>query len=285
MDAATAVAVRPFTPGDIADAHALTSGFNWPHRLEDWAAMARLGLGVAAEHDGALAGTALAWLFGRDHAAIGLVGVSPALQGHGIGRRMMAALLARLEGRSIVLHATEAARQLYASLGFAAEGAVRQHQGAPFGAGLVPLPDGQRLRPLGRSDPGALAALDRMATGLERGELLHALLPASKGIVLDRAGVPAGFALLRRFGRGQVIGPVVAPDAGAARALISHFLGQRAGQFIRVDVPDAAGLGPWLTEQGLADAGPAVRMVRGPRPVRPEGRGASTFALASQALG
>ena len=284
MDSLTAVAVRPFTPDDIPAAHTLTSSFGWPHRLEDWEAMARLGLGVVAEHAGALAGTALAWLFGRDHASIGLVGVSPALQGHGLGRRMMTALLARLEGRSVVLHATEAARQLYASLGFQAEGVIRQYQGAPFGAGLVPLPGGQRLRPLGRSDPGQLAALDRAATGLERGALLRALLQTATGIVLDRGGAPAGFALLRRFGRGQVIGPVVAPDAHAAQALISHFLGQRAGQFIRVDVPDAAELGPWLTGLGLPDAGPGIRMVRGPRP-QPDGCHASTFALASQAFG
>lgn len=284
-DIVATIAVRPFAPDDVPAAHVLTSKFGWPHRLEDWEAMARLGFGVVAEHEGVLAGTTMAWLFGRDHAAIGLVGVSPALQGRGLARNMMTALLARLEGRSIILHATEAARRLYASLGFEAEGLVRQFQGAAFGAGLVPLPESQRLRPIGRSDPDQLVALDRAATGYDRGRLLQALLQTATGVLLDRAGSPAGFALLRRFGRGQVIGPVVAPDAGAAQSLIGHFLGQRAGHFIRVDVTDASGLGPWLTSLGLADAGPAIRMVRGPRPVKLDGCGTATFALASQAFG
>ena len=46
--------------------------------------------------------------------------------------------------------------------------------------------------------------------------------------------------------------------------------------------PSSAGLSEWLLQLGLADAGPAIRMVRGPLtaagPVQ-------TFALASQAFG
>jgi hypothetical protein len=108
-------------------------------------------------------------------------------------------------------------------------------------------------------------------------------------VVLDRGGRAAGFAVLRRFGIGQVIGPVVAPDAAAARALIGHFLASNPGQFIRVDVPEESGLSPWLQELGLADVGPAIRMVRGaalPPGEKGEEAGAvRRFALASQAFG
>ena len=48
--------LRPFTEADLPAAHALTQIFGWPHRLADWAFMARLGVGVAAEMDGALVG-------------------------------------------------------------------------------------------------------------------------------------------------------------------------------------------------------------------------------------
>ena len=198
----------------------------------------------------------------------------------------MVAVLDQLgDGRTVILYATEAGQPLYEGLGFVADGVVRQYQGAAFGAGLVPLPDGHRLRPLGRSDPERLAALDRSASGLPREKLIAALLEAGNGIVLDRGGAPAGFALLRRFGRGQVIGPVVAPNEASARALIGHFLGQGAGQFIRVDVPEATGLCPWLLSLGLADAGPAIRMVRGTPPTSAARDGAATYALASQAFG
>ena len=99
-------------------------------------------------------------------------------------------------------------------------------------------------------------------------------------MVLDHQGTAVGFGILRRFGAGQVIGPVVARDSAGARALIGHFLAASPGQFIRIDVPEDAGLSNWLQSLGLADAGGAIRMLRGPGPHRPR-----SFALVSQGFG
>jgi GNAT superfamily N-acetyltransferase len=282
--AAGDVALQPFTADDLPAAHALTAGFEWPHRLDDWAFMSRLGWGIAAKYEGRLVGTALAWLYGAHHASLGLVGVSPALQGQGLGRRLIQAVLDGLGDRNVILHATQAGLPLYRSLGFVEGGTVQQHQGAAFQARLVPLAQGQRLRPIGRSDPAVLAALDQAATGQQRDELLSALLDASSSVVLDHDGAAAGFALLRRFGFGHVIGPVVAPTQVAAQGLISHFLGQHAGQFIRIDVPETAGLSTWLQQLGLGGAGPAIRMTRG-TPPRTSRNGVASYALVSQAFG
>lgn len=276
--------LRPFTEADLPAAHALTQIFGWPHRLADWTFMTRLGAGVVAEMDGALVGTAVAWTFG----AVGLIGVSPAAQRRGLGRKLTLAALAPLEGRVTVLHATVAVMPLYEALGFVADGTVRQLQGAAFGAELVPLAPGRRLRPIGRSDTAPLAALDREATGLDRAVLMTALLEASGGVVLDHEGEAIGFALVRRFGSGHLIGPVVAPDREAARSLIAHLIGQHAGEFVRIDVPEwegpAGGLSAWLLGLGLGDAGPGIRMVRGAQP-QPQPGAVTTFALSSQAFG
>ena len=245
--------------------------------------MARLATGVAAvDAGGALIGTALAWRFGREQGAIGLIAVSPVAQRQGLGRRLTTAALNCLEGRTVVLHATAAGLPLYKTLDFVAEGIVRQHQGAAHGASLMPLSPGQRLRPIGRSDTAAFAALDQAATGLDRSELMHALLEVSGGVVLEDRGAVAGFALFRRFGNGHVIGPVVAPDVASAQVLVGHLIGQHAGEFIRIDVPEAAGLSDWLQQLGLANAGPAIRMVRGPLS---RSNAITTYALAAQALG
>ncbi len=144
----------------------------------------------------------------------------------------------------------------------------------------MPLRPGERLRPIGRSDPPALAELDRQATGFDRRALITALLGAGTAVVLDDQGTAVGFAVLRRFGAGHVIGPVVARDPAGARALIGHFLAANPGQFIRVDVPEESGLSDWLQALGLADAGGAIRMLRGPGPDRPR-----SFALVSQGFG
>ncbi len=276
--------LRPLCPADLDAAQALSAAFGWPHRRPDWEFMLRLGRGLAAERNGALVGTAMAWNYGKRQAALGMVGVAPATQRTGLGRKLTERLLAELGERSILLYATETGLPLYRALDFAPTGTIRQHQGAAFDTGLMPLPGAERLRPAGRSDPARLAALDRAATGLDRAQVLRAVLRAGRAVVLDRAGEAIGFAILRRFGHGQVIGPVIAPDAARARALIGHFLATRRGEFVRVDVPEESGLGPWLDALGLADAGPAFRMVRGADPA-PGGATAQCFALISHAFG
>jgi GNAT superfamily N-acetyltransferase len=272
--------LRPITRADLADAQAITASFGWPHRIEDWEFMLGLGRGWAARQDGALVGAGLCWTFGETAGALGLVCVARARQGHGLGRRLLERLLDALARRQVVLSATEAGVRLYEGLGFRACGLIRQQQGAAFQPRLMPLQPGQRIRPVGRSDPAKLAALDEAATGMDRRELIGALLDAGTGVVLDNDGTATGFAILRRFGMGQVIGPVVAPDAAGARALIGHFLAANPGQFMRIDVTEHSGFAPWLRKLGLADAGGAIRMVRGAETDR-----LRSFALASQAFG
>nr|WP_305123246.1 GNAT family N-acetyltransferase [Roseomonas sp. GC11] len=278
-----APALRQFQAADLEGGHALTRGVSWPHRLEDWHFFHSLGFGFAAEEGGQLLGTALGWEFGEDHGAVGLIVVAPEAQGRGLGRLLTSAVLERLGDRSVALTATDAGYPLYVKLGFEVVGAVHQHQGAAFSVGLVPLAAGERLRPLGRSDLELVRGLDAAATGLDRAALLEALLGVAEGVVLERGGQPVGFSLLRRFGRGHVIGPVVAPDLAAAQALVAHWLGVRSGQFLRIDVPAESGLSPWLQEMGLAQVDNARAMRRGPAPV-PRGD-VARFALVSQALG
>jgi GNAT superfamily N-acetyltransferase len=272
--------LHPMTRADLADAQAITASLGWPHRVEDWEFMVGLGHGWAARQDGALVGTGVCWLFGESAGAVGLMCVAPGHQGKGVGRRLLTQLLDALADRQVVLFATEAAVRLYETFGFRACGLIRQQQGAAFQPRLMPLQPGQRIRPVGRSDPAKLAALDHAATGMDRRALISALLNVGTGVVLDQDGTATGFAILRRFGAGQVIGPVVAPDAAGAQSLIGHFLAANPGQFIRVDVTEESGFAPWLRELGLADAGGAVRMVRGAEADR-----LHSFALASQAFG
>jgi GNAT superfamily N-acetyltransferase len=279
-DAVTATRLRPLTLVDLPRAQALSAAVRWPHRLEDWQFVAALGEGLAAEADRRVVGTGLKWSFGGGWSSLGMVIVAPDMQGQGIGRRLMEALMPR--AGSVLLHATRAGEPLYRSFGFSPCGFIRQHRGAPFAVGFHAPRAGERIRPAGRADLPVLTALDTAATGMGRGAVIAALLEVADCIVLDREGIASGFAMLRRFGRGQLIGPVVAPDAEAARLLIAHWLGQRQGEFIRVDVTAESGLSAWLAELGLAQAEEALRMMRGPPPVPAAVR---SFALVNQAMG
>ncbi len=277
------LALRGMESDDLARAHALSRALQWPHRAEDWDFLLQRGWGVVAERDGEVVGTAMAWPFGPKAATLGMVIVAREAQGMGVGRRLMQAVLDGLGDRTVMLHATAEGLPLYRTLGFEPAGTILQHQGAAFSVPLPELLPDERVRPLGASDTDTIVDLDRRATGMDRGELLQVLAEQSQGVVLTRGHEPVGFALFRRFGRGYVVGPTVAPDLGGAKALISHWLGSNAGMFCRLDVPDDCGLPGWLDGLGLQCVGRVTRMVRGK--ALPRDPAARTFSLVTQALG
>jgi Acetyltransferases len=275
--------LRRMTAADLIAAHDLSREQKWPHRIEDWEMMFSLGSGYVAELDSEVIGTAMSWLFGEDAATLGMVIVSPKTQGMGIGRRLMDAVLNDLGDRTVMLNATDEGLPLYRKMGFEPVGPIFQHQGAAFTVPMAELIPDERVRPLGNKDMDTLRTLARQATGMNRDKLLDMLVPGAQGVVLTRSNEPMGFSLFRRFGRGYVVGPTIAPDTGGAKALISHWLGSNSGIFCRLDVPEESGLSGWLDELGLPCVGRVIRMTRGPQPkADPDIR---IFSLTTQALG
>nr|WP_269748742.1 hypothetical protein [Novosphingobium aquimarinum] len=160
---------------------------------------------------------------------------------------------------------------------------VHQHQGAAFSVPIAELIPDERVRPVGRKDAPVLEDLARASSGIDRSALLGALMENAKAVILTRDHEPVGFSLLRRFGRGHVIGPTIAPDLGGAKALIAHWLGSKSGMFCRLDVPEMSGLSDWLEELGLPQVTHVVRMRRGEP--KQSSSPIKTFSLATQALG
>ena len=274
--------MRPLTVLDLQAATELSVEQGWPHRLEDWQLFLTLGEGLAAEQDGKLIGTTLAWRYGENMSTIGLVIVSPPAQGRGIGRKLMEAMISRLGDRTIVLNATEEGLPLYQKLGFVEIGRIYQHQGLLKDVPLAELAQGDRIRPKGKADSN-IAISYSAASGMDRHALFDALTAESRTVVYTRDNAPVGFAMLRRFGRGWSIGPVVAGDAANAKALILHWLAVKQGRFCRIDVTSEGGLSNWLGSLGLPCVGSVHTMVRGPAPV--SGPEAKVFSIAAQALG
>ena len=284
---ADGVTLRPMTAADLDAAHTLSEEVRWPHRLADWEQAFRHAEGFVAERDGQVLGTALRFRWGPRHATLGLIIVTTAAQGRRIGHRLMTALLDGLGDCQLLLHATLEGRGLYERLGFERTGELRQHQGIALPAPLVALGAGRRLRPAGVNDGSALRALDAQARGMPRDALVDELVAgAEAAVVLDEGGVPRGFGLLRRFGRGHVIGPVVAPDTEGAQALIAHLAGVNAGRFTRIDIDAASGLAEWVESLGLARVDAPVTMQRGRQPASDGGPGAARlYAIVTQAIG
>jgi predicted N-acetyltransferase YhbS len=284
MPVSDGVSLRAMEARDLEAAEGLTADVRWPHRASDWEQAFRHGEGLVAERDGKVVGTGLRWRWGPRHATLGLIIVSPACQGRRIGHRLMSALLEGLDQCSVLLHATAEGRGLYERLGFVRIGELRQHQGTALPSPPIALDAGWRLRPAGQADLDALAALDAQARGMPRRELIADLFASAEAtVMLDHDDRARGFAMLRRFGRGHVIGPVVAASDTGARALIAHLSGLNAGRFTRIDIDFDTGLGEWLEGIGLLRVDAPTTMVRGRALVT--SREARLFAIVTQALG
>jgi predicted N-acetyltransferase YhbS len=279
------IALRTMTEADLPASHALTAELRWPHRPADWEQAFRLGEGLVAERDGQIVGTGLRWRWGPRHATVGLIVVAPACQGRRIGHRLMSALLDGLAQRTVLLHATPDGRGLYERLGFVRIGEVRQHQGIALPTPLIALGAGWRLRPATEADLPRLRALDAEARGMPRDALIDELFrEAEATVVLDHDAHACGFAILRRFGRGHAIGPVAAPGAEGAKALIAHLAGLNAGRFTRIDIDFDSGLAEWLETLSLLRVDAPTTMLRGEPPAARQD-GPRLFALVTQALG
>lgn len=265
----------------LEQAHGLSKALKWPYRLEDWQFAFELGRGFAVETEGKLLGTALWWPYGDDFATIGMIIVSPDAQRQGIGGKLMAALLADAAGRRITLITTRDGEPLYTKLGFARCGFITQHQAV---LDKVPAIDTSvPVRAATRADRAAIDAVDAAAAGMDRRVLLDALLDVADAVVVEREGNISGYGCVRRWGRGVVIGPVVAASAEDAKAIVAMLASAYEGVFVRIDVTEASGLAPWLVEIGLPQVDRAPIMALGAPPVSEAG--AMLVALSNQSLG
>jgi GNAT superfamily N-acetyltransferase len=277
--------LRPMHAGDLAAMHGLAQQMSWPHRAEDCAQLLALGAGtVAVDAAGLTVGVGLRWSFGRDVGTIGLVLVAPDQQGRGIGRALMKALIADSEPRTLMLNATAEGLPLYEKLGFVSTGFVRQHQGRLAEGAVLPAAPAVPLRRATPADLVQLCALDAAVFGADRSELIASLLASGDAWLVDRAGQPAGFAILRAFGRGMIIGPVVASSEGEAIALVAAATKAAPPGVLRVDIPaNAEGLAAWLAAAGLPAIDTVTVMLRGTWPAT--WQGLQRFGLALQAWG
>lgn len=268
-----------FETRHLDGALSLSLAAGWPHRREDWALSLSVSSGVVALDGDRVVGTALMSPFGDASATINLVIVDRQLRGRGLGRRLTTAALALAGERTCRLVATEDGLLLYEKLGFRATQEIYQHQG--FVEVSQPLVGIEWAETANLPD---LIALDSLAYGGDRRALLGQIAGNGQFAVMRRAGSIVAFAAVRPFGRGQVIGPVVAPDEELARQLIRFVAASRDGQFLRIDVPGDSDLSHWLEGLGFAHVGGGIAMTRGDggfrRPQTPR-----TFALASQAFG
>lgn len=271
--------------------HALSLSVGWPHRAEDWQFLRETGQGfVALDEIGRVLGSAMWFAHGAGLATIGMVITSPRLQTLGAGQWLMKRVFEKVGGRDLRLNATRAARRLYLSLDFQPEKTVYQCQGtARAEAAGRPAETRGELRVLTDMDVAAAIALDAVAFGVKRTALLEKLFAHSVGYGLFKGGSLRAFALCRPFGRGHVLGPVVAENDTDAVAVARPHVADHSGYFLRVDTHmDSGEFAAFLSHAGMPVFDTVLTMSFGKRLAEFADAGSAmpkTYALASQTLG
>lgn len=179
---------------------------------------------VAEDKGGAIVGAGTATRHGTS-GWLGQILVDLEARGQGVGTVITRTLMAYLleQGcRSLLLAASDLGRPIYAKLGFVEDGTyhlLEKIRGG--GAGVVPnAPAAPRIRRITRDDLAAISALDAVATGEDRVDLLCAfgfdgwVLPGD-GSGRERVG---GYAIRSAWGPYGV----VATNASNAQLLIEH---------------------------------------------------------------
>lgn len=266
-----------FTQDHLDQATMLSQAEHWPHRRDDWEMLLGLSDGRVALSGDAVVGTALRTDYGCDVSMMNMIIVAHSSRGQGLGRKMMDACMAQAADRELRLVATRIGVPLYEKMGFVADGEISQCQG-----NIIAISDpNTQVVPALADDIDEIIEFDSQYFAADRGALLRWLAGHSTlAVTRSDHGELTGYAALRRFGRGQVIGPIFAEDVVLAQDLIRHFASPLEGAFVRVDTDAALGLEPWLKRIGLNHTGGGIKMRKNatsrPRPA---------FGFCSQALG
>ena len=269
---------------DAGDLHSLSVSVNWPHRPQDMAFLLAQGGGlIARDQIGRPLGAGMSFEYGPDAAMVGMMMTHPKLQAGGLGREILNALEAALDGRNLRLNATKSAWRLYRAAGFRETGSVVQYQGISQRLSAPSVRSG--LRAARPEDLPSILNLDSHVFGAPRHDVITRVFAASDCYVIEDAGQVTGFSKCRPFGRGHVIGPLIAASMTDAAALSDVFLAQHAGEFVRLDA-DArhADLGEHLNKRGLETYDTVVPMSKGVH-FGPENADDYIYALTSQAIG
>jgi len=282
----TRLTAREIGLGDVALLHELTVSVGWPHRRRDLAFLIEHGRGyVGCDEIGRAIGAALWVPMGPDHAQLGMSLTVPRFEARRGWRWLWDRNRDEAAGRTLMCNAMWNRVPVYEDEGFRRVGKVHQFQGRAAMPGPLPAPPaGEELRLGGLADLADIRRLDRAALDCDRSAILAAALERWDLRVIARKGTITGFAICRPFGRGHVIGPIVAGDDAGAIALAAPFVAEHAGDFLRVDSARTAGeFAAFLAGCGLRVAGEAEQMRLGPD-ARTD-PAAISYALMSQALG
>ncbi|MEU4609010.1 GNAT family N-acetyltransferase [Streptomyces umbrinus] len=247
--------IRRLTPRDLTACADLSENRGWPREEHKWGLLLTAGTGYGIDDpDGGLVTACVVTSYGPQDrptlAAIGMVLVAERHARQGVGRRLMRHVVAELGTTPVTLHATPYGRPLYEELGFKATGRAEMVRGHFVPGG--PEPE-VATRAATAEDLTAILRLDEEVFGTDRTHMITRLPAFADQLrVAEEDGRIIGYAAAWPNLDNHVVGPLIARDTEAAKALIASLAAHVDGP-LRTDIDVRhEELLAWVKERGLA---------------------------------
>lgn len=247
--------IRRLTPRDLVACADLSEDRGWPREEHKWGLLLSAGTGYGVDDPaGGLVTACVVTEYGPagrpDLGAIGMVLVAERHARQGIGRHLMRHVLAEMGTTPLTLHATAHGRPLYEELGFKVTGRAEMVRGRFTAEG----PDlAVSTRPATAEDLTTILRLDEEVFGTDRTPILTRLPAFADQLrVAVENGRIIGYAAAWPNMDDQIVGPVIARDTQAAKALIAS-LAAHTDRPLRTDIDVRhKELLTWVKDRGLA---------------------------------
>ncbi|MEU8861085.1 GNAT family N-acetyltransferase [Streptomyces umbrinus] len=250
--------IRRLTPRDLTTCADLSENRGWPREEHKWGLLLTAGTGYGIDDpDGGLVTACVVTSYGPQDrpalAAIGMVLVAERHARQGVGRRLMRHVVAELGTTPVTLHATPYGRPLYEELGFKTTGRAEMVRGHFVPGG--PEPE-VATRAATAEDLTAILRLDEEVFGTDRTHMITRLPAFADQLrVAEENGRIIGYAAAWPNLDNHVVGPLIARDTEAAKALIASLAAHVDGP-LRTDIDVRhEELLAWVKERGLAPTG------------------------------
>ena len=257
---------RPMVEADIEAGLRLCRLAGWDQVRRDWERF--LAGPDSRAWAAALAGEVIATVatirYGPRVGWIGMVLVHPAAQGRGVGAALLRQAIDSLADVPVIrLDATPAGQPLYQKHGFVEDCPLTRMEATSVG-----IEHGSRThaRDMTRGELSEVVAMDRLAFGAPRADLLHWMYDGAPqfAFVAERGGNLSGYLLGRHGHQFDHLGPIVADDLDVAMDLTKACLARHRDQAFVIDAArHDEGWIRFLESIGFHPQRPYVRMYRG----------------------
>ena len=260
--------IRELRPADVDGAVALNAEAGWNQVAADWRFMLGFGAGLAVEApDGRLVASGMVLPCAERFAWIAMILVTGKWRRRGLATAIMARAIALCRDRGWIagLDATEAGRPVYLPLGFRDVYGLSRWAAGPDRPAAPAEAAGREVVAVAAADLARLADYDAVRNGGRRERLLAHLAGRAPHLAFKvvSGGRLRGFLLARDGRLATQLGPLVAEDEGAARALLAAGLAAARGP-VFLDAGDHhAWLGDRLLRLGFHRQRGYVRMLLG----------------------